>query len=56
MSQKIKINGLGEKGHAQKTQNHRNEGFEVSHIIKSKSYKFKMKQNNTTERLSVSFS
>ena len=43
------------KGHVQQSRNHINEGFEGSHISKSRSYKLKMKQNNTTELLSTSF-
>ena len=35
-------------------ENHRNEGFEDSHISKSRSYKFKLEQNNTTELLNRS--
>ena len=42
-------------GHVRKSRNHRNEGFEGSHISKSKSYKFKLEQNNSTELLSISF-
>ena len=46
---------LGPRGHVQKVRNHRNEVFEGSHIMKSKSYKFKSKQDNIEELLSVSF-
>ena len=52
MSPKIKILCLGKNGHAKKIRNHRNDGFEGSQITKSKSYKFKLEQNNTTEFLS----
>ena len=55
MSPKTNINGFGGQGHVQKSRNHRNDGFEGSHINKSKSYKFKLKQNNATELLSISF-
>ena len=55
MSQKINNIGFGAQGHAQKCRNHRNDGFSVSPIGKSKSYKFKMKQNNPVELLSISF-
>ena len=48
-------NGFGEKGHAQKSRDHRNEGCEGSHINKSESYEFKAKQNNITEFLSIYF-
>ena len=47
--------GFGAQGHVQKSRNDRNEGPEGSHITKSKSYKFKLEQNNTTELLSISF-
>ena len=43
VSPKIKIIGSGAQGHVQKSRNHENEGFEGSHITKSKSYKSKMK-------------
>ena len=43
------------KGHVQKSRNHRNEGFEDCPISKSKSDKFKLEQNNTTELLNRSF-
>ena len=52
---KINNTGFGAQGHVQKSRNHRNDGFEGSHICKSKSYKCKMEQNNTTEHLSISF-
>ena len=55
MSPKINNIGFGAHGHIQKSRNHRNEGFECSHISKSKSYKFKLKQIKTTELLSISF-
>ena len=45
--QKINNIGLGPQGHVKKFRSHENEGFEGSHITKSKSYKFKMEQNNT---------
>ena len=48
------MNGFGAQGHVPKSRNHRNESFEGPHISKSKSYKFKLKQNNTTELLSIS--
>ena len=54
MSTKIKTNGFGAQGHIRKSRNHRNEGFEGSHISKSKNYKFKLEQNNTTKLLSIS--
>ena len=54
MSPKINHIGCGARGHARKSRNHRNEGFEGSHITKSKSYKFEMEQNNLTELLSIS--
>ena len=50
-----KINGFGAQGHVPKSRNHTNEGLEGSHISKPKSYKFKLKQNNHTELLSISF-
>ena len=37
-SQKMNHIGVGAQGHVQKSRNHRNEGFEVSPITKSKSY------------------
>ena len=43
------------QGHVQKSRNHENEGFEGSPITKSKSHKFKKKQNNPTELLAISF-
>ena len=46
--------GFETQGHVQKSRNHRNEGFEGSPISKSKSYKFELEQNNTTELLSIS--
>ena len=49
------INGLGAQGHVRKSRNHRNEGSEGSHVTKSKSCKFKLKQNNIMELLSISF-
>ena len=54
VSPKIKINGFGAQGHARKCRNHRNEGLEGSPMSKSKTYKFKLKQNNTTELSSIS--
>ena len=45
--------GFGAQGHVQK---HRNDGFEGSHMSKSKSYKFELEQNNSTKLLSISFS
>ena len=55
MSPKIDDIGFGCQGHVRKYQNHRNDGFESSHITKSKRYKFKLEQINPTEVLSVSF-
>ena len=55
MSPKIFNIGFGAQGHVAKSRNHGNEGFEGSPISKSKGYKFKLKQNNTTEFLSISF-
>ena len=55
VSPKINNLGFGAQGHVQKCRNHRNERFEGSPISKSKIYKFKLKQNNTTELLSISF-
>ena len=46
-------NVIGARGHVQKSQNRRNEGVEDSRISKSKSYKFKLKQNNTTKLLNI---
>ena len=51
----IKIVGCGSCGHFQKSRNHRNDGFEGPHINKLKSYKFKLKQNKTTELSNVLF-
>ena len=47
--------GFEAQGQVRKSTNHENEGFEGSHKSKSKSYKLKLKQNNTTELLSISF-
>ena len=55
MSPKIINIGFGAQGHVRKSRNHRNEGFEGSHESKSKSYKYKLEQSNTTELLSISF-
>ena len=55
MSSKINNIGFGAHGHVQKKRNHRNEGLESSHIGKSKSYNLKLKQNNITKLLSISF-
>ena len=55
VSPKINNIGVGAQGHVRKPRNHRNEEFEGSHTSKSRSYKFKLKQNNTTEFLSTSF-
>ena len=52
---KMNINGFGKRGHVRQSRNHKNEGFDGSHIRKSKSYKFKFKQNNITELLNISF-
>ena len=46
--------GFVAQGHVRKSRNPRNDGLDVSHITKSNSYKFKLKQNNTTELLSIS--
>ena len=53
MSPKIKNIGLGAQGHVQKSRKHRNEGFEGFPIMKSKSDKFKLKQDNITELLNI---
>ena len=55
MYPKINKIGFGAQGNVHKSRNHRDEGFAGSHITKSKSYKFKLKQNNTMELLSISF-
>ena len=55
MSPKVNINGFRARKNVRKSRHHRNEGFDGSHISKSKSYKVKLKQNNTTELLSISF-
>ena len=55
MSQLINNIGFGAQGQVRKSRNYRNEGFEGSHISKSKRYKLKLKQNNTTELLSICF-
>ena len=55
VSQKINNIDFEAQGHVRKSQNHRDEGFERSPITKSKSYKFKMEQNNLPELLSLSF-
>ena len=47
--------GSGAQRHVRKSRDHSNEGFEGSHTSKSKSYQFTLKQNNTTELLSISF-
>ena len=54
-SPKINDIGFGAQGHVQKSRHHDNEGSEGSHTSKSKSYKFKLKQDNTTELLNISF-
>ena len=48
-SPKINHIGFGTQAHVRKSRNHINEGFEGSHISKAKSYKSKLKQNNTTK-------
>ena len=50
-----KLNNIGfeAQGHVPKSRNHKHEGFEGSHINKSKSYKVKLKQNDNTELLSI---
>ena len=56
MSPKINNIGLGAQGHVRKSRNHMNEAFEGPHsITKSKSYNFKLKQNNLMELLNISF-
>ena len=55
MSPKRNHIGFGARGHVRKSPNRRNEGFEGSHIGKSRSYKCKLEQTNTTELLSISF-
>ena len=55
VSPKINNIGFGVHGHVRKSRNHENEEFDGSHISKSKSYKFKLKRNNSTEHLSISF-
>ena len=55
MSPKINVIGFGAQGHVRELGNHSNEGFEGSRVSKSKSYEFKLKQNNSTELLSISF-
>ena len=55
MSLKINNIGFGARGHVKKSRNNRNEGVEGTHISKLKSYKFKLKQNTSTELLSISF-
>ena len=55
VSPKIKIIGSGSKEPVRKSRNHRNEEFEGFPISKSKRYKFKLKQNNITELLSILF-
>ena len=54
VSPKINNIGFGAQRHVQKSRNHENEGFEGSPISKSKSYKLKLKQDNTTELLIIS--
>ena len=56
MSPKIDNICFGSQGHVRKSRNHRNAKFEGPHISKSKSCKSKVKQNNTTELLNMSFS
>ena len=53
MSPKINTIGFGAHGHVQKSRNHRNDGFDGSHITIPKSYKFQLEQNDTTELLSI---
>ena len=55
VSHKIKINGFLQTRHVQKSRNHRNEKLEGSPITTLKSYKIKLKQNNTMELLSIYF-
>ena len=55
VSPEINDIGFEAQGHVQKPRHHRNEGFSASPIIKSKSYKSEMKQNNYTELLALSF-
>ena len=47
--------GFGAQGHVHKSRNHRNERFEGYPINKSRSYRFKLEQNNRTELLNISF-
>ena len=54
-TRKIKIVRVGAQGHVRKSRNPRNERSEGPHISKSKSYKFKLEENKTTEFLSISF-
>ena len=55
MSQEIEVVSSGAQGNAQKSRNHRNEGFALSHTSKSKSHKSKMKQNDSMELLAIPF-
>ena len=55
VSPKIKIHGLWAQGHVRKSRNSESAGFEGFTVMKSRSYKFKLKRNNTTELLSISF-
>ena len=55
MYPRISYIGFGAQRHVRKSRIHRNEGFEGSPINTSKSYKFKMEQNNTIELLSISY-
>ena len=52
VSPTIKINNFGAQGHVRKSRKHENDGFSNKTL---KSYKFKLKQNNATELLSISF-
>ena len=53
VSPKIHNIGFGAQGHVRKIRNHENQGLEGLHTRKSKSYKFKLEQNNTTELVSI---
>ena len=54
MSPEINNIGFGAQGQVRKSRIHENEGGEVSPISKSTSERPKMKQNNSTELLSIS--
>ena len=52
---KDNIVGFGSHGHIRKSENHDNERFSASPIMKSKKYESEMKQNHSTELLGYSF-